>query len=134
MTAIDTNVLVRVITRDDAHQFAAAVKVMKSHHLWVSKTVLLETAWVLQHAYGLGREVVLDALRRVAGYQNLAVEDEVSVTRALGWFEKGMDFADALHLASSGDADEFVTFDRKLAAHAADMDGAVPLRLLDSTG
>jgi len=51
MKAIDANILVRVVTRDDPAQFAAAADVMKADSLWAAKTVLLETAWVLQFAY-----------------------------------------------------------------------------------
>jgi predicted nucleic-acid-binding protein len=47
------------------------------------------------------------------------VEDAPVVAQALDWYAAGMDFADALHLASSQTADQFVTFDRKLAAKAA---------------
>jgi predicted nucleic-acid-binding protein len=134
MTAVDTNVLVRVVTKDDPSQFAAAVRVMKSGDLWVAKTVLLETAWVLEHAYVLRRDVVLDAMRRIVGYGGLVVEDETAVIRALDWSGEGMDFADALHLASSAGAREFVTFDRRLAARGAVVRSPVRVRLIERRG
>jgi predicted nucleic acid-binding protein len=46
------------------------------------------------------------------------LEDAPAVAQALDWFTAGMDFADALHLASSGGAARFATFDKKLAATA----------------
>ena len=128
MKAIDTNILVRVVTRDDPEQFAAAAEVMKAGSLWVAKTVLLETAWVLQFAYRLPREVCLDALRRIVGYENLTVEDNAGVLRALAWAAQGMEFADALHLASAGECEEFVTFDRKFVSKAGEIEEGVPVR------
>jgi predicted nucleic acid-binding protein len=55
---------------------------------------------------------------RLLGLQSLTVEGESAVLRALGWYRQGLDFADALHLASSSAAERFVTFDRRLARTA----------------
>lgn len=130
MISPDTNVLVRVITGDDPEQAALAAEVMRSDALLISKTVLLETEWVLRHAYRLDRDIVQRALRTVAGLVNATVEDAAAVTKALGWHAQGMEFADALHLASSVAASEFVTFDRNLAADATPGSVAPPVRLL----
>jgi predicted nucleic-acid-binding protein len=74
----------------------------------------------------LRRQVIAEVLRKILGYRGLEVEDRGSVLWALVWHARGMDFADALHLASSGGADRFVTFDRRLAAAARRMEGAPP--------
>ena len=134
MTALDTNVIVRVVTKDDPDQLAMAVKVMKEDRLWVCKTVLLETVWVLAHTYRLSREAIKETLRKLLGYPNLQVEDRPAVLQALSWYDDGMDFADALHLASSRDAETFTTFDRKLAAAGARCSGAPEVWLLGSSG
>jgi predicted nucleic-acid-binding protein len=118
MIALDTNVLVRVVTADDPAQLEAALAVMRSEALWVCKTVLLETEWVLRYTYRLSRDETLRAFRGLLGYRTLQVEDRGCVLQALSLCEKGLDFADALHLASCGPADRFATFDRHLAKAA----------------
>jgi predicted nucleic-acid-binding protein len=132
MIALDTNVLVRVVTADDPAQLEAARAVMRSGPLWVCKTVLLETEWVLRFTYKLSREAILASLRGILGYQALQVESRGTVLHALSLYEKGMDFADACHLTSSADAERFATFDQNLAkaAHAATGAGLPVVELL----
>ena len=73
MIAVDTNVLVRLIVADDAVQGKRAAKLFaQSAGVFVAKTVVLETAWVLQSAYGFSRHDVAGALRRLAGLPNVA--------------------------------------------------------------
>jgi predicted nucleic-acid-binding protein len=118
MLAVDTNVLVRFLARDDADQTARADNLVRGDRIWIPKTVLLETEWVLRGAYSLDRERIAADFRGLLRIPTTHVEDEAAVTEALDWFAGGMDFADALHLASSQGAQEFATFDRKLAAKA----------------
>lgn len=115
MIALDTNVLVRVVTGDDPKQLASALEVMQADRLWVCKTVLLETEWVLRYSYNLDRKTITATFEKLLGYPRLHVEDRASVLRACSHYADGMDFADALHLASSSDAEELATFDRKMA-------------------
>lgn len=130
MIALDTNVVVRIVTRDDRRQARMAVAAVRGKRLWLAKTVLLETEWVLRHAYRLRRDAVLRAFRTVMGYPKLDVEDRVSVLKALDWYSAGMDLADALHLASSAGADRFVTFDERLASTARAAGGVPKVDLL----
>ncbi len=88
---------------------------MLSNEIWVSKTVLLETEWVLRRTYGFESAKVMQILRQLAGTPRVSVEEPLVVAQALDWFGAGLDFADALHLASSGQAQRFMTFDQKLA-------------------
>jgi predicted nucleic-acid-binding protein len=115
MIALDTNVLVRVVTADDPKQLEAALRVMQSEALWICKTVLLETEWVLRYTYELPPDVIQEAFRKLLGLPTLQVEQRGSVLQALSLYDKGMDFADALHLTSSREAERFATFDRNLA-------------------
>jgi len=131
MIALDTNVIVRVVTRDDPRQVPAALAVMRSGDLWVSKTVLLETEWVLRYSYKLSRASIAETFRKLLGYRRLRVEDRGVVVSALSWFESGLDFADALHLASGQEADRFATFDRTLASAAGEIEGAPKVSLLE---
>jgi len=119
MIAVDTNVLVRFLVRDDAKQAARAAELIRGNEIWVSKTVLLETEWVLRSLYGFSPESLAGALRALVGLGTIFLEDEVAVAKALDWFKEGLDFADALHLASAGTSKQFATFDRKVARQAS---------------
>jgi len=129
MIAVDTNVLVRFLVRDDAGQAARAASLIRKEEIWISKTVLLETDWVLRSLYGYSPESVGEALRRLAGLGTVLLEDELAVAKALDWAGEGLDFADALHLASAGDAKLFATFDRKLAKQVKGRTGLEPLAI-----
>ena len=50
--------------------------------------------------------------QKMMGLPNVRVEDQQAVFQAISWYESGLDFADALHLASSMKADKFITFDK----------------------
>ena len=119
MISLDTNVLVRLLTRDDPAQVRAAVRVIRGRRLWLAKTVVLETEWVLRYSYELSSEAIHRSFQRLLGLRNLEVEDRECVLIALGSYAGGMDLADALHLASSRLAEAFVTFDARLAKVAA---------------
>ena len=58
--------------------------------------------------------MVAGALGKVCGLSQVIVEDALSVQRALAWHQEGFDFADALHLAASQQAEVFYSFDRQL--------------------
>ena len=118
MVAVDTNVLVRFLVRDDASQAARAEELVRDSAIWISKTVLLETEWVLRSLYEFTPQSLAGALRALAGLGTVFLEDAGAVAKALDWFEQGLDLADALHLASAGNAKQFATFDRKLARQA----------------
>lgn len=118
MRAVDTNILVRFLTADDAAQYRRARKVMEAGEVFVPKTVLLETEWVLRHAYDLAPADILSAFMALANAAEVELEDADAVARALALFQAGMDFADALHIASKGSATGFVTFDKRLLMSA----------------
>jgi predicted nucleic-acid-binding protein len=123
MIALDTNVLVRILTRDDQSQVKAALRRVRGKDLWMSKTVLLETEWVLRYSYRLSRPAIHGALRRLLGYRLAQIEDRQAVVLALAGYEAGLDFADALHLASAAGADLFLTFDRDLVRRTIPIKG-----------
>lgn len=118
MAGLDTHGVVRFLIRDDPNQAERALEVSRSGQLWLPKTVLLETEWVLRSAYALSRETILASFRKLVGLPELSVEDRPSVLQTLRWYEEGLDFADALHLASSGGVGRFVTFDARLVRDA----------------
>ncbi len=118
MIALDTNILVRLLTRDDREQAGRAVKALRGRRLFLAKTVLLETEWVLRFSYALSAGVIHRAFTRVLGLASLEIEDRESVLLALEAYAQGIDFADALHLASSRASASFLTFDRDLGKAA----------------
>ena len=118
MLAVDTNIIVRLVTNDDPGQVSRAVALFERERIFICKTVLLEVEWVLRFSYQLPREIVASSLRKVIGLGNVTVENQHEVSVALDWHEQGLDFADALHLASSGRAKCFASFDQKMAKRA----------------
>jgi len=119
MLAVDTNVLVRLITQDDAAQVERAARLFQREQVWIAKTVLLETEWVLRYVYGFTPQDVTDALQGLAGLSAVHLEDPVAVNQALSWLDAGVDFADGLHLGSCGEATRFASFDARLMKSAA---------------
>ena len=63
MIAVDTNVLVRLLTRDNETQFKKAVRLFREPRLFVSESVLLETEWVLRYAYEFPQDAIVQAFR-----------------------------------------------------------------------
>ena len=118
MLAVDTNVVVRYVTRDHPEQSARTKRLVDDNDVFVATTVLLEIEWVLRSAYGFNRTEIAEALGNFAGLPRVALEDPELAAQAVQWLAQGMDFADALHLAGTAHCDEFVSFDRRLAAAA----------------
>ena len=106
--------LVRLLANDDLEQTRRATALFKKETIFIPKTVLLETEWVLRRLYHLERNVVVNAFRKLSGLANVEIEQPQVIIQALQWCEEGMDFADALHLASSRSANKFATFDEKM--------------------
>ena len=118
MTAVDTNVLVRLLTGDDVEQAAAAKSLVASRPIWIAKTVLLETGWVLRGSYGFNEDAVRQAFLKLLGLKNVRVEDEVAVSDALSLVVQGLELADALHLCSRPPGAPFVSFDQSFVRAA----------------
>ena len=118
MRAIDTNVIIRSLTRDEEAQSARARSLIEAGDIFVATTVLLESEWVLRSAYGFPAARIAKALRALAGLPGVTLEDPVLVAQALDWAEEGLDFADALHLGRAEGSTAFMSFDRKLAKAA----------------
>jgi predicted nucleic-acid-binding protein len=118
MTSVDTNVVVRLLTGDDARQAAAARSVFASGPIWIAKTVLLETGWVLRSLCGFEESAIRDAFLKLLGLQNVHIEDEPAVAGALALTVQGIELADALHLSSKPPGAAFVSFDQPFVRRA----------------
>src|SRR5690242_3832267 len=99
MRAIDTNVLVRLIARDDAKQLRAAQDFI-SLGVWVSHVVLVETLWVLESVYAVDRRGIAETVETVLDHPDLTIQDAGTVSAALATFRKRskMGFSDCLVL------------------------------------
>jgi predicted nucleic acid-binding protein len=106
------------LTSDHPEQSPQARALIDNHDVFVCTTVLLETEWVLRAAYGYPSAQVGAALRAFAGLPRVTLEDPALAATALDWMVRGMDFADALHLAKAEGCAAFVSFDRRLAKAA----------------
>jgi len=124
MRAVDTNVLVRLITRDDPRQTDAAERFV-AQGAWVSHLVLVEATWVLNAVYDVSPEGVAAAIDMLLDHVHLRVQDAETVAVALEHFRRrpSLGFSDCLVLEVARRAGHLPlgTFDRTLAR----LDGAV---------
>ena len=118
MRAVDTNVLVRLATRDNAKQIAAAEGFV-SPGAWVSHLVLAETTWVLSAVYELGPAEIATAVDMLLNHKDLTLQDADVVATALGQYRRrpALRFSDCLVLEVARKAGHLPlgTFDRGLA-------------------
>lgn len=118
MIAIDTNVLVRFLTGDDQQQFKKARTLFETDEVFIPDTVILESEWVLRYAYRFPRDSIRSAFVKLFGLRNVHVNNPLLIAQVLQWYERGLDFADAMHLAFGQKCPQFFTFDRKFARRA----------------
>jgi predicted nucleic-acid-binding protein len=115
--AVDTNVLVRLVTRDDAKQVAAA-ELFIAPGAWVTHLVLAETTWVLSSVYDRGSEEIATAVEMLLQHQHLVLQDSEAVAAAVEHFRRRprLGFSDCLVLEVARKAGHLPlgTFDRDL--------------------
>jgi predicted nucleic-acid-binding protein len=118
MRAVDTNVVVRLLVRDDAAQVDAAEEFISSG-AWVSHLVLAETTWVLNTRYELNAEEISTAVSMLLRHKHLTMQDADLVACALDQFKKHprLGFSDCLivELARKAGHLPLGTLDRDLA-------------------
>ena len=123
MRAVDTNVLVRLITRDEPSQVAAA-EAFVSRGAWVSQLVLVEATWVLGSVYGLRPAAIALAVEMLLSHREITVQDADVVAAALVRYRArpAVGFSDCLVLEVARKAGHLPlgTFDR----HLGKLDGA----------
>jgi predicted nucleic-acid-binding protein len=117
MRAIDTNVLVRLLARDDAKQVAAAERFVEGG-VWVSHLVLMEVTWVLDSVYDLAPATIATAIEMLLGHQSITLEKAEVVAAAVAQFRKrpALGFSDCLivEVARKAGHTPVGTFDREL--------------------
>jgi len=118
MRAVDTNVVVRLVVRDDPEQVRAAEQFI-SRGGWVSHLVMAELSWVLDTVYERSAGQITLALDMVLNHKDLTVQDADAVIAALAHFRKrpALGFSDCLMLEVARKAGHLPlgTFDRTLA-------------------
>ena len=123
MRAVDTNVLVRLVTRDDRKQVAAAESFV-SKGAWVSMLVLIETTWVLTAVYELTHAQISTAIDMLLHHRDLTIQESDSIAAALEQYRSrpALGFSDCLILEVARKAGHLPlgTFDRDLSK----LDGA----------
>ena len=129
MIALDTNILIRLVVDDSPAQSLAAAQLVRDHEVFFPKSVIMESEWVFRHIYGFSREQIETFLWAVLDTSNTMVEDRPQVERAVEWYRQGADFADALDLATAGQA-LFHTFDRQFCKGALKTGSAPAVRVL----
>ncbi|BBL59272.1 type II toxin-antitoxin system VapC family toxin [Methylomonas koyamae] len=129
MITFDTNLLVRAVVDDHPEQVALVRQLIASDRIFVSRTVLLETEWVLRARYKKSRDQLIAFFSALLAVDNTVIEDAEAVANALEWYAQGADFADALHLAACGTA-VMHTFDRNFCKAARDAGSAPEVRVL----
>ena len=125
MIALDTNILVRAIVTEMDADTATRAQQREAHALlnagtglFVPITVMQELEWVLRGAYGMPPDDIAALFEDMLAVENLTVDRAAAVSQALGWYRRGLDFSDALHLAQSGLCSGLATFDTRFAKTA----------------
>ena len=113
MAAVDTNIVVRFLTQDDALQFKQSMRIFKTQDVFIADTVILESEWVLRFAYEFKPGQIADAFKKLLGLPNVAVQNSLKISLVIDWYERVLDFADAMHLAASRNHTQFYTFDKR---------------------
>ena len=136
MIAVDTNILARFYCDDPEdtegrRQRPIARKLMvESPAVFVPLTVVLEFEWVMRGFYEAEPEAFCRAAEHLLGMPHVTVERWHAVKDAVDLHRRGLDFADALHWASSAGCERLVTFDDRGFARRARRMGLSPEVLL----
>jgi predicted nucleic-acid-binding protein len=117
MRSVDTNVLVRLVTRDDERQVAAA-EAFVERGAWVPQLALAEATWVLSAVYDLDARAIATAVEMLLNHRDLTLEGSEVVASAVEVFRKRpvLGFSDCLMLEAARKAGHLPlgTFDRGL--------------------
>jgi predicted nucleic-acid-binding protein len=118
MRAVDTNVVVRLLTRDDPRQTARA-EAFVAKGAWVSHIVLVEVIWVMDSVFELSHKQLATAVDMLLNHRDLVLQDPEVVASALGRFRRRpkLGFSDCMVLESARKAGHLplATFDKELS-------------------
>lgn len=122
MIGIDTNIVVRLLTRDDPAQFEAAVKLVRQsgpeRPLFVNPLVIAETVWVLEGVYGIDRAAARRSLAGLLDTVEIRVPEAMHLGDWKAWLHaRHADFSDVViaDLNAANGCEKTMTFDRRAA-------------------
>jgi predicted nucleic-acid-binding protein len=125
LIALDTNVLARAITTELEADAATALQQQQARDLLASGqplflpvTVIEDLEWVLRGAYAMPAKDIAAVFDDLLLVEHIMVDRAAAVSQALQWYRRGLDFADALHLAQSAPCESLATFDAGFARTA----------------
>ena len=118
MITIDTNIIVRFLTKDNEEQYKASYSLFEKANIFVPDTVILESEWVLRYAYEFKPKEICTAFKKIFGLRNVTLSNAQMIAQVLQWHEGGIDFADAFHLGLSQNYKSLKTFDEKFIKKA----------------
>ena len=121
MIAVDTNIIIRFLTHDDAEQYKKSFSIFNTRNVFISDTVILETEWVLRYAYEFSAADICNALVKLFGLSNVHLSNPTFIAQAIEWHRQGLDFSDALHLTQCQQHDKLYTFDKKFSSNAKNL-------------
>jgi predicted nucleic-acid-binding protein len=121
MISVDTNVIIRLLTGDDQEQFQRAKSLFANENILIATTVILECEWVLRYAYHFSPDEIVNGFQALFGLSNVKLQEASGIYTAIHWHKQGMDFADAIHLATSQGSESFATFDKKFIKSALEI-------------
>ena len=122
MIALDTNVLIRYLTRDNPEQAEAARALLQGLTTngpgFICREVVIEVVWVLERSYRFRRERIANIVVELVATDTLVIEDDNDVAQAAAAYREGSaDFSDLMILADANrvGAQPLYTFDRRFA-------------------
>lgn len=122
MIGIDTNIIVRLLTRDDQKQFDAAVALFKASNadapLFVNPIVIAETVWVLERVYKSDRASVRQQVAGLLDTVEIKVPEALQMKNWVDWFiSPHLDFSDVIiaEINRANGCEKTMTFDRMAA-------------------
>ena len=122
MIALDTNVLIRYLTRDNPEQAEAARALLQGlttdNPGFICREVVIEVVWVLERSYRFRRERIANIVVELVATDTLVIEDDNDVAQAAAVYREGSaDFSDLMILSAANrvGAQPLYTFDRRFA-------------------
>ena len=122
MIALDTNVLIRYLTRDNPEQAEAARALLQGlttdNPGFICREVVIEVVWVLERSYRFSRERIANIVVELVATDTLVIEDDNDVAQAAAAYRQGSaDFSDLMILSAANrvGAQPLYTFDRRFA-------------------
>jgi predicted nucleic-acid-binding protein len=129
MIALDTNVVIRLITRDNDEQLSLARQLVDNNPVVIPLLTLLECEWVLRARYRFSPTRIVEALAKLIAFPNISVENETLTLWAMDRHLEGADLSDMLLLVASHGYERFATFDKAIDRYTGHL-SPIPVMVL----